>query len=116
MLAMRRAYATIPASDLDRARQWYNDKLGLRPARQDPAGLAHETGSGTGFFLYPTPNAGQAPNTLMSFATDNIIEDVRKLMRIPTIAPTHSDGSRPPIPIDRDQCGAERDGAVGCIS
>jgi hypothetical protein len=36
-------------------------------------------------------------------------------VRIPTIAPTHSDGSRPPIPIDRDQCGAERDGAVGCI-
>jgi hypothetical protein len=29
-----------------------------------------------------------------------------KELRIPTIATTHSDGSRPAIPIDRDQCGA----------
>jgi hypothetical protein len=26
-------------------------------------------------------------------------------LRIPTIATTHSDGSRPPVPIDRDQGG-----------
>jgi len=32
-------------------------------------------------------------------------------MRIPTIVTTRSDGSRPPVPIDRDQC----DGAVRCI-
>ena len=36
-------------------------------------------------------------------------------LRIPTIATTRSVGSRPPIPIDRDQCGAEREGAVGCL-
>ena len=29
------------------------------------------------------------------------------------IATTYSDGSRPPVPIDRDQCGAGADGAVG---
>jgi hypothetical protein len=28
-------------------------------------------------------------------------------VRIPAIATTRSDGSRPPIPIDRDQCGAD---------
>jgi hypothetical protein len=28
-------------------------------------------------------------------------------LRIPTIATTHSDGSRPSIPIDRDQFGAD---------
>src|SRR5580704_5900010 len=27
-------------------------------------------------------------------------------LRIPTIATSHSDSSRPPIPIDRDRCGA----------
>ena len=33
---------------------------------------------------------------------------------IPTIATTHSDGSRPPVPNNRDQqCGAGADGAVG---
>jgi hypothetical protein len=30
-------------------------------------------------------------------------------MRIPTIATKHSDGSRPAVPIDRDQCGAGAD-------
>jgi predicted phage-related endonuclease len=34
-------------------------------------------------------------------------------VRIPTIATTHSDGSRPAVPIDRDQCGAGADGTVG---
>jgi F-type H+-transporting ATPase subunit b len=33
-------------------------------------------------------------------------------VRIPTIATTRSDGSRPPVPIDRDHCGAEHKGAV----
>jgi hypothetical protein len=33
---------------------------------------------------------------------------------IPTIATTHSDGSRPPFPNNRDQqCGAGADGTVG---
>ena len=35
-------------------------------------------------------------------------------VRIPTIATTDSDGSRPPVPIDRDQCGAGACSAVGC--
>jgi hypothetical protein len=32
-------------------------------------------------------------------------------LRIPTIVTTRSDASRPPVPIDRDQC----EGAVRCI-
>jgi len=36
-------------------------------------------------------------------------------VRIPAIATTHSDGSRPAIPIDRDQWARMREGAVGCI-
>jgi hypothetical protein len=34
-------------------------------------------------------------------------------VRIPMIATTHSDGSRPPVPIDRDQGGAGAESAVG---
>jgi hypothetical protein len=32
---------------------------------------------------------------------------------IPALATTHSDESRPPVPIDRYQCGAGADGAIG---
>jgi catechol 2,3-dioxygenase-like lactoylglutathione lyase family enzyme len=31
--------ATIPASDLDRARRFYSEKLGLEPASEVPGGL-----------------------------------------------------------------------------
>jgi hypothetical protein len=36
-------------------------------------------------------------------------------VRIPTIVTTRTDGSRPVVPIDRDHCGAEDEGAVRCI-
>ena len=39
--------------------------------------------------------------------------DPQAYLRIPTIATTDSDGSRPPVPIDRDQCGSGADGTVG---
>ena len=41
------------------------------------------------------------------------MRDFGALMRIPTIATTHSDGSRPAVPIDRDQSGAGAESAVG---
>ena len=34
-------------------------------------------------------------------------------MRIPMIATRHSDRSRPPVPIDRDQCGAAAGAPLG---
>jgi hypothetical protein len=35
-------------------------------------------------------------------------------VRIPTIETSHSDASRPPIPIDCDRLGAGAEGAIGC--
>jgi hypothetical protein len=51
------------------------------------------------------------PRYMRSTNVERDIDD--RKVRIPTIATTHSDGSRPPVPIDRDQCGAGADGAVG---
>jgi catechol 2,3-dioxygenase-like lactoylglutathione lyase family enzyme len=78
-LSDHHAYATIPASDLIRAKGWYRDKLGLSPTSEDPLGLFYRLGDGTAFMLYPTPNAGQAPNTLMAFSSDDVMGDVREL-------------------------------------
>jgi catechol 2,3-dioxygenase-like lactoylglutathione lyase family enzyme len=76
MLSDHPVYATIPASDIERARRWYEEKLGLKPRMSEPMGLIYDLGGGTGFLLYPTSFAGQAPNTLMSFDTKNIAGDV----------------------------------------
>ena len=50
-----RAY--IPASDVKRARRFYEDKIGLVPKLEFAGGVIYECG-GTEVFLYPTPNAG----------------------------------------------------------
>lgn len=82
MLANRRAYATIPATDFERAKRWYQEKLGLTPVREIAgAGAMYKAGEGTGFLLYPTPNAGKAPNTLMSFGANDIVADVAALKK-----------------------------------
>jgi catechol 2,3-dioxygenase-like lactoylglutathione lyase family enzyme len=74
-----RIHATIPASDLGRARKWYADKLGFEHVRQLPGGLMYDAADTTRFIIYPTPNAGKSPNTLMGFATDDIDAEVRDL-------------------------------------
>lgn len=79
MLSNRRAMATIPAADMERAKAWYSDKLGLKPDMSEEAGLIYRLGGGSGFLLYPSPNAGQAPNTLMVFESTDVAADVAAL-------------------------------------
>lgn len=81
MLSDRRVYATIPAADLARAQEWYEQKLGLKPRSTEPMGAIYDLGEGTGFLLYPTLNAGQAPNTLMSFGSADMRADVAALRK-----------------------------------
>ena len=64
---------------MDRAKAWYSEKLGLTPAREVVGGSIYEAGGGTQFLLYPTPNAGQAPTTLMTFAAKDLEADVQAL-------------------------------------
>jgi catechol 2,3-dioxygenase-like lactoylglutathione lyase family enzyme len=62
-----------------RAKRWYEEKLGLKPANEAPWGVSYALADGTRFGLYPTPNAGKAPNTLMAFTADDIEADVKAL-------------------------------------
>ena len=79
MLAGHRAYATIPTRDIARAKRWYEEKLGLKPAMDAPYGSLYRLADGTGFVLYPTEFAGKAPNTLMGFVTRDLDGDVKKM-------------------------------------
>ena len=79
MLSDRRVHTTIPCADLDRAKAWYAEKLGLHPGRVLPNGVFFDAGEGTRFVMYPTPNAGQSPNTLMGFSTSDVDAEVAAL-------------------------------------
>ena len=50
-----RAY--LPASNLPRARKFYEQLIGLHPKEEYAGGVIYECG-GAEVFLYPTPNAG----------------------------------------------------------
>ena len=79
MLSSHRAYPTIPASDIGRARAWYKDKLGLEPAEEMPIGLVYRLADGTSFQLYETQFAGTAQNTAMAFSSDDVPADMKML-------------------------------------
>lgn len=61
-------HATLPVADLERAKSWYEEKLGLSPVEEDDFGGAwYETG-GTRFLLYLSGFAGTNQATAASFS------------------------------------------------
>jgi len=79
LLSDHRAYPTIPAADLDRAKAWYKDKLGLEPAEELPIGIVYRLADGTGFQLYESQFAGTAQNTAMGFTSKDVAADMKML-------------------------------------
>jgi len=65
-------YAVLPSSDLDRARAWYRDHLGMVPAKEDPGGLWYSCADGTWFVVTRSAFAGTAQNTAASFQVTGI--------------------------------------------
>jgi predicted enzyme related to lactoylglutathione lyase len=57
MLSAAPIRAYIPASDISRARKFYEGIIGLRPKEEYAGGVIYECG-GTEVFMYPTRNAG----------------------------------------------------------
>jgi catechol 2,3-dioxygenase-like lactoylglutathione lyase family enzyme len=79
MLGESSVHTTLPATDLKRARQWYQEKLGLTPTEETSAGIRFETGSGTGFLVYPTPNSNRGGHTQMAFRVPDLAAEMTAL-------------------------------------
>ncbi|GIJ72211.1 VOC family protein [Virgisporangium ochraceum] len=72
--------ANIPAADLDRAREYYSDKLGLTPVSgHEGQALRYRTASGTFFNVYLTRYAGQAGHTIAQWHVEDVDREVREL-------------------------------------
>jgi catechol 2,3-dioxygenase-like lactoylglutathione lyase family enzyme len=61
----------LPARDLDRARRFYADKLGLEPVEERPGGLLYRCG-GTDFALFQSTGASPGTFTQMGFSVDDL--------------------------------------------
>ena len=80
MLEKARISTRLPAQDLDRARAFYADKLGIEPVEERPGGLHYRCASGE-FALFQS--AGRSPGTFtqMAFEVDDVVAVVSELRR-----------------------------------
>jgi catechol 2,3-dioxygenase-like lactoylglutathione lyase family enzyme len=73
-------YAVLPSSDLGKARDWYEERLGMLPTKEEPGGLWYECADGTWFVIAMSSFAGTAQNTAASFQVvdiEGVIGDLR---------------------------------------
>ena len=81
MLNRASVTANIPAADLDRARSFYADTLGMTPSSEmaDAGMLIYRTDGGTTFQVYQTEFAGQAGHTIAQLHVADIESEVHDL-------------------------------------
>jgi catechol 2,3-dioxygenase-like lactoylglutathione lyase family enzyme len=77
MLGDKEPYATIPVSDIARAKQFYGETLGFAAERDTEGGVMYRAGAGR-FFVYPSGfRAGG--HTQLSWVVTDIKAEVREL-------------------------------------
>lgn len=79
MLSQLEAAAVLPARDLNRAKAFYRDKLGLEPAEEREGELRYRTPAGATVLMYETENAGTARNTALLWVTPDVQSEVGRL-------------------------------------
>ncbi|MGJ4846492.1 MULTISPECIES: VOC family protein [unclassified Leifsonia] len=79
MLESSVTYSVLPASNLQRAVDWYRDKLELEPERTGEGSAVYGTGTDAKIQVYETENAGTAQNTAMGWMVDDIDAAVEHL-------------------------------------
>jgi catechol 2,3-dioxygenase-like lactoylglutathione lyase family enzyme len=78
MLENSNVYATIPAKDLERAKSFYADKLGLKPAEERPEGIYYRCGNGR-FLLFLSSGRASGDHTQVGWYVNDIETTVSEL-------------------------------------
>jgi catechol 2,3-dioxygenase-like lactoylglutathione lyase family enzyme len=73
---------TLVVTDLKRARDFYEGKLGLRvdSSMVDEMGILFNAGEGTNLYLYIRPSPSTADNTQISFRVEDIEKEMNELI------------------------------------
>jgi len=77
-LASSHVAARLPAQDLERARAFYSEKLGLEPVDQRPGGLLYRCADGV-FALFQSAGGPSGEHTQIAFEVDDIEATVAEL-------------------------------------
>ena len=79
MLPCAQVTAMLPVKDLDRARRFYEQQLGLAAGSAKPDGKFVYRCAGTEIALFPRPGGTKAEHTALSFKVDDIRASIREL-------------------------------------
>lgn len=79
MLKFKRVGTAMPAQDVKRARQFYEQKLGLTPVREQPDGTAMYVVGQTGFLVFQSTGKSSGTHTQMAMDVDDVEEAAREL-------------------------------------
>lgn len=72
-------HATVAASDIERAKTWYLEKLELKPKKEAMGSLWYEFSPGTWLLVYQTGSAGTARNTQAGWTVKDIESTMKGL-------------------------------------
>jgi catechol 2,3-dioxygenase-like lactoylglutathione lyase family enzyme len=78
-LSDARVHTTLPASDLERAKDFYARKLSLKPSSERISGLYYDCADGTRFLLYRSRGAANGSHTQIGFAVADVEATVAEL-------------------------------------
>jgi predicted enzyme related to lactoylglutathione lyase len=81
MLKIKRVGAAMPAQDVKRARQFYEQKLGLKPTNEQPDGSVMYMVGETGFLVFPSMGKASGDHTQMALDVDDVEDAVRELRK-----------------------------------
>lgn len=78
MLSDYRVHPSLASSDIEKARNWYAERLGLEPIQAFPSLLAYQVGPDV-FTVFETPSAGTAQNTVAIWGVPDLRAEVSRL-------------------------------------
>ncbi len=72
MLGDAQVGAVLPVKDLEAAKKFYSETLGLKAGEESPGGILFSAGGGSKVFVYPTQFAGTNQATAAGFEIDDV--------------------------------------------
>jgi predicted enzyme related to lactoylglutathione lyase len=79
MFANDPIYASLPAADLERARRFYAEQLGLTPESELPQGLWYRCGKDTRFGVFPSEGEASGTHTQALWLVEDVESAVAAL-------------------------------------
>ena len=78
MFQPKSAIAALPAQDLNRAKRFYGEKLGLNPVEESDEEVAYRVGEAQ-FIIFPSSGKASGDHTQLAFEVDNLEGSVKSL-------------------------------------